>query len=528
MLKTVSAVHVESDNDYATFERLVAARVAGAQGPLFTTNADGLFDAYLAGIPAEFRQHYTCHCCRRFVANYGGLVTIDESGKTAPALWGSWAELGIPAFFAPSVAAMSKIISRAKVTGVFVNGSAVWGNPRTGEWTHLSGSPATVFKSPLKTASQAAAEKTQDYITLHRGLAEIPLEAVVQAVRVLEADAVDRSEKTLGIAKWLLALQQSIAGLKGPTRDNLIWRAVATAPPGWCHIRSTMIATLLDDVIQGLPFESIARRWAEKMHPLQYQRPTAPPKAGNIEQANKIVAQLQSEGALARRFARLSEVTALWKPNEVPAETQKPGGGAFDHLKAQASVKEVELPAKALLWETFRDTVLPSALKIEVNAPSHGGYFGLVTAENADAPPILQWDGLEGWPRNPVSWYFYHGGSRADQWGIAPGWHEVAAVCLKPCYWQEPGKFVHQGPGVFFLIAAMRESREAHAGFFPECLRAEYHGIRSVMEAHARQAIVSGKEEGNANGIALGDNETLTVRVKTAAGIASYALRLSA
>ena len=36
MLKTTSAIHVESDHAYAEFEAIIANRVASAQGPLFT------------------------------------------------------------------------------------------------------------------------------------------------------------------------------------------------------------------------------------------------------------------------------------------------------------------------------------------------------------------------------------------------------------------------------------------------------------------------------------------------------------
>jgi hypothetical protein len=500
---------------------MIAQRIAAAQGPLFTTNADGLYAAYLDNLPSD-RQHYTCHSCRRFIERYGGLAVINDDGSTKPALWGV-----VDGFFLGSCVALGNMVCRAKVTGVFLSPDKVWGTPQTSAWSHLSGQNPQPFKHALHTADQVMAEKLQDYIMLHKGLAEIPLEAVIQAVRVLEADAVDRSEKTLGVAKWLLALHQSIADVRGPRRDNLIWLAVATAPPGWCHVRSTMIATLLDDVIQGLPFDAIRRRWNEKMHPLQYQRPTAPPKEGNIDAANKIIAKLQAEGALARRFARLDEITALWRPREIEVPPKKAGGGAFDHLKGtHSTVKEVELPAKAMVWEKFRDDILPNVQNIEVLLTGGmQGFYGLTTAVNADAPAMLQWDGLDGLPRNPVAWYFYMNGGSPQQWGLSPGWTKVDSICRKPCDWQSD-KFAHQGGGIFFVLSDARDSREGWAGFFPETLRAEYHGIRSVIEAHSRASKLAGLDEGNANGIALDSRHTLTVRVRGKDGTASYTLSL--
>ena len=149
----------------------------------------------------------------------------------------------------------------------------------------------------------------------------------------------------------------------------------------------------------------------------------------------------------------------------------------------------------------------------------------MVTAVNPDSPPMLQWYGQEVLPRNPVSWYFWHGGTTAHHWGLAAGWNKVAAVCLKPCHWQSD-KFVHQGGGVFLVLSDARDSRSAGGGYFPETLRSEYHGIRSVIEAHSRSAELLGREEGNANGISLNEASPLLARVKSASGLASYQVTL--
>ena len=146
--KMTTAVFIESDTDYASFEKLVFARVAAATGPLFTTDAEGLADAYLATIPEACRQHYNCRACLTFLDKYGGLVAIREDGRIDPALWGTWdgLPLVIPPFFVNAVVALSHKVSRAKVTGVFLSSEEVWGKPRTGEWTHLSGTPNYVYK----------------------------------------------------------------------------------------------------------------------------------------------------------------------------------------------------------------------------------------------------------------------------------------------------------------------------------------------------------------------------------------------
>jgi hypothetical protein len=66
------------------------------------------------------------------------------------------------------------------------------------------------------------------------------------------------------------------------------------------------------------------------MHPLQYMRPTAAPSAGNVADAERIIAALRAEGALERRFARLEDIEALWRPSAPAPPTKTPG--IFGHL----------------------------------------------------------------------------------------------------------------------------------------------------------------------------------------------------
>jgi len=547
LTKSTSSGSSDVDLEYTQFEQLIARRVVDTVYPLFETDATGLWEAYLAGIPEQYRQHYNCNCCRRFIEKYGGLVAIDpELGHLHPILWEGYpVPNGAPKFFHASIYRLQTTVFKAKVTGIFLSADPVWGvssnveahgGQITNRWTHLSGINPNIWKEKVKTAFQAMAEKREEHHMLCRALAEIPKDAAIQAVRVLEADVVDRGEKTLGNAKWFLDLHDKIKGAKGNKRDNVIWLAVALAPPGWCHIRSGILSTLLDDIIAGLDFEAIRRRWNAKMHPLQYQRPTALPADGLIKQANELVEKLGCRKSLDRRFAKLADIEAvmekwvlssedgeprtvdtfirpfIWrKPNDVEDRTkQEPTGGAFDHLrgKRMSEVKPVQLPAKQVVWAEFRRQLF-NAKKVEV-VLSHGPLpmYALITAADPDAPNLLQWD-------NTVSWYFRHGGAPASQWGLQPGWNEVTAIFLKPCHWADETKFSHQGDGVFFALKGVCvQSRGSRGGgLFPECLRSEFHSIRSAIEAHSNQAEITGAEEGDASGIALSGDKSLLVGV---------------
>ena len=266
--------------------------------------------------------------------------------------------------------------------------------------------------------AQAAAAKREDHATVARALGIFTPAMLTQALRLLKADALSRSEKFIGPVTWLATLHADRAkAADGRQRDNILWHAVATAPAGYCHPRASVAGTLLEDIAAGLPFKDIEARFAAKLHPLRYQRPQAAPTAGNIAQAEKVIQQMGLAPSLARRFARLDEVETVWRPL---AATTLPTGSVFGHLRPKRGVPSVSLPPVTLTWEKFSRTVLaagPDA--IEFMVPAHGSFTGLLTATDFDAPPILKWDRPEA--RNPVSSYVYHNGSDPTRWGLCGG-----------------------------------------------------------------------------------------------------------
>ncbi len=488
-----------SASDDRQYEQLLR-QLTVADGPLFTTDVIGLFDTFLDYLPSEYRQHYTCNSCRQFVDRFGGLVTIDEFGNADPAIWDVMDK--IPPLFGNSIIAMRGMIASAKVTGVFYSDKSTWGTPVTGKWRHMHIVPPSlmVYRSRLQTPFQAMAEKAEDYGVLGRSLGDYSRSTVETALTILQSDSLYRVQKVIGVAEWLHGLMSSLEKTKHQQRrHNLMWRAVATAPAGFCHARNTMIGTLLDDIASGMDFDAVKRRFDAKMHPLQYQRPQAAPSAGNIEQAEKIVEKLGIANSLRRRFARIEDVVALW----VPKRIAKPTNGVFGHLttKDKPATNTMELPSQTVTWAKFERDVLPKAESIQFYINGQDHFTALLTAADMDAPPILQWDNTE--QRNPVSWYLYNNGSSPDRWGLPRGWVDVTAVTLQPCMWY--GNYSHQSKGVVFLLKGAVDKQSSGNGLFPEILKSELREIRSTIEAYSRNATVEDRAEASACGVILQD-----------------------
>lgn len=457
---------------------------------LFRTDADDLWTIYLRSIPKPRRQEHDCSCCRQFIRRYGGLVTINGAGGVEPAVWAATA----PGIYEAAFSTLYQRVKSAKVVGVFLSKDEVWGTPRSDpDWRHLHvRAPIhSVWRNRKLSAGQRMAEMRQNFITVKTALSEYSAAALDQAVRLFDANALIRSEKFLEPVRWLRKLHDRPKGRLG---DNALWREIATAPDGFCHVKSSVVGPLLDAIVAGKSFDEIDGMFSAMLHPLRYQRPQALPAAQTLKQAEDLVERLGIARSLERRFARLEECEAIWTPRiETPAAKT---GGVFGHLRAKdgsGAIKPVDLPEQTIAAEKFVATVLQRAERIEMLVPRHGDFAAILTAVHADAPTIHKWGG-------PLSLYVYHGGSDAAGWRLAPmSLTRVSAVV------KAPGMPHDEGYVVVLDGAVDTRSGQGNA-LFPETLIGDLHGCRAAIEAYSKAAAIQGVDQGSACGYAFRKN----------------------
>lgn len=518
---------IPNDKEYDVFlaalQNSVLAKVLGNK--LFMTDAQSLWKVYLRSFPIAQRQHYDCHACRQFIDKFGGLVVINEDGAQVPALWTlGWdgKKEAAPLFSRR----LFNTVREAAVTGVFYSSESIWGEPLTHGWRHMAFVPPAehIFEHQLATARQASAEKLEDFKNVARALAEFSTDTMDKAVTLLKTDALYRSEKVPGQAEWLLKLARECR--KVARWENKLWSAVANAPAGFCHPRASMIGTLLEDLKTGVPIHEVQRRFKEKMHPMQYQRPTAPPSLGNIDQAEKIVEKLGIERSFLRRYAMLDECEKLWIAQQTGSHSAGVTASIFSVLKntPEARLLNAFVGYERITWEKFHRTVLPTASEMKIKVPSgYAPFSALTTAVDLSAPPILQWDRPE--KRNPFGWYFWNDGSPASQWGLIPGSDvSVLAVTLKPNMWGGE-EFKHHGRGVLFVLEGCRDNQDAPLGLFPEILKSELHPVRSVIEAYNRTRSLEGIDQASACGLMFTDRNPWNVEVIVRTNGSAYATK---
>lgn len=499
-----------------------------ATGPLFTTGIENLYDIFLEKLPWYARQHYNCRTCRNFVNRYGGLVTINNNGTLEPAMW----DFDIPAFFEDAVYAIRENVRKSNVTGVFLTSETRLGTASSGGWTHMCVDIPIYrrhHRNFFETADRSMAKKREEFKMVHSAWCRYDPDVVKKAINMLKSDQLYRSEKFIKNAEWFLDLitKNMGAGMERPR--NYIWKAVATAPEGFCHIGSSVLGTLLDDIHEGRTDAEIIRRFNEKVDPLYYQRPQAAPSRGNVERAEKIFKELGLENSLKRRFARLDEVKKIWMPRMMEYKAAEFSEGIFSGIKTKEDLEPKKMPNVAygvttMTWVKFREKVLPEAKHIEMYVgPGRQPFGALVTAVYPDANPIIRWD-LVG-VRNPVNWYCYNGGSYPSQWNLTSGWVTVTGIALQPNLWQ-PG-YENIGKGVMFILKNCRDAANKSSALFPEVLRSELYEVRATIEAYSKANKIYGLNEASACGMLLqecNDDWNYRVRVTTDVGIREYKL----
>lgn len=495
-----------------------------ANKPLFRVSTDSLFEVWLQSFKtAADRQHHNCMTCHQFLARYGNLVIIDDNNSLRSVLWN--AEM-LPARhpYRTAVENLCNAVERGKVIDQFIWSWEVWGPQEADRagWTHLHAYMPANHKRKDITAGQAMAEKREDRKHLDLALRDFGNDVLTRALGMLKAGGLDSSEKLVPMCEFLLSTHSELANHKGEARNRVLWRAVAKAPAGWCTPRSSALGALIDDIRSGVSVGEVTRRHNDRMNPTKYMRPTAPPSAGNVKQAEELFEKLGLAPALRRRPALVSEVEALWKPHQ---GGQPKTGGVFGHLldRHEDPDHELNTGATRVTFAKFQRDVMPYALEMQVRTPAHGNYCGFTTAVLADAPPILQWDREE--QRNPVAWYVYSGGSHASYWGLQGGsWTAVTAVTLLPAVWNGGSeKFRRYNDSAIFLLKGAGDKRLDSLALFPECLKTELHSVRSTIEAHSRVMRRESVEGEQAAGLRTGDSP-VTVRVRTSAGWATFSV----
>jgi hypothetical protein len=460
-----------------------------------------IMGVFLGALDESLRQQYNCNACASFMKNYGNLAIVEYGTcRLLPLLWDVETA---PEIFKPGVQAVINLFEKAKIVRVFYTDAEFLGEPVKGGHEHMAIPTGAMRAKPLR--SKTAGANMQDSIQTRelfaRSIGQFSDELLASALNLFQNDKLLICYPQFGqYLSTFIHFKGILQKAKAPdqpvgTYTRAIWAAVGMLPTGVLRIKNSVLGRFLEDLSNGKSMAECVKSFGEDVHPSQYKRPQVAPSEGTIEQAEKIIAELGLTTALERRFATeadLPDSEIFWRPT-VEAFAEAAPARVFGHLQAKdATPKPVGgahvTDAGKITWERFRTEILPKAktLAVELSPIRPYAFGGLFTAVHADAGLLLSYDRDE--QRNPVSMYLYANGVPPRAIALESSGAGIITVPVRAIMSRPEGWFGvenHREQMDFLLLEGARETNNVGLGLFPDILRRDLHGVRSVIEAYS-------------------------------------------
>jgi hypothetical protein len=394
-------------SDFKPFASKVHARYNElAKNELFTTiPGDKLWEFYLASFPEGtnpiFRTNteHDCSCCRNFVKNLGGVVSIE--GGEVKTVWGV---TGLTGTYAIVAKALDEAVKAWTITGVFRSSEHSYGAEMTREtteagtvqWNHFHGKVAA--RHHTKEVGTIVGGLNTTAHVFRRGLEELTIDALETVLGLIQSNNLYRGTEHLPAVQNFLNAKKLFDKQATDTKKNLLVWENLSAPA--TRFRNTAIGTLVQDLSAGMDLEAAVRSFEVKVAPTNYKRTTALVTPAMVKDAMKTIKELDLEAALERRFARISDVSVnnvLWVDNGVKGQMK---GGIEDLLLGSVTAKA---PAKdqatPITMAEFLTSVVPTAQGIEllVSNTHASNFMSLTAPQHAGVKQLFKWDNDFAW-----------------------------------------------------------------------------------------------------------------------------------
>jgi hypothetical protein len=385
--------------DFSKFSKPVFDRfVEMSKGELYVTDCGDLFEDYLKAFPTgtnpatKSRTLHDCQTCKQFIRRLGKLVGI-KNGEVVTV----WGDLQLPHPYKEVADALDDLVRCASVVTVFRTKEKAYGqeynyDAKTKErHDHFWGDVAT--KHFCADPDTKRGEREAIFQVLKRGLMEIRPADLDTVLDLIESNGLYRGEEHKAAVQGFRDLQRR--QLASNNMSLFVWENL----DNWnARFRNTVIGTLLVDLAEGKELEQAVKAFETKVAPANYKRPTAVITQKMVEAAVQTLTDLGLHGAVARRYAKLSDVSVndvLFVDNGSQGK-MKDGVTALLESSVKRSPPDLKRATKIAADEFVKD-VLPTAKTVDVFLENrHQGNF--VSLTGADGPErLFKWDNNFAW-----------------------------------------------------------------------------------------------------------------------------------
>ena len=386
---------------FPTFSTAVYKRLTDmSKHELYVVDGIDLYDSYLLAFPEGtnpmFRAHteHDCSCCKNFIRNMGGLVTIQDGKKRS-----IWQVHGLPAPYDVVAHTMDSLVQQLPIRGVFRTKETKFGAEYTYDsdhrrWDHFHGEVAARHRSAQPDTDRGVINTSA--AVFKRGLCELNAGALLTVLDLIDDNALYRGAEFRKSVQEFADIQQVY--LTTHQADLHVWANVMNPV---ARFRNTAMGTLVQNLSDGVDLDRAVRSFEAMVAPTNYKRTTAIITPRMVEQALGQLRELNLESAVQRRFALISDVSVndvLFVDNSVRHRMKDDLRDVLLEAATPRRIRNITHAVDITIQE-FVDKVVPTAKQIRVQVKnSHLNNFVSLTAPvDPDAGRLFRWNNGFAW-----------------------------------------------------------------------------------------------------------------------------------
>lgn len=415
---------------------------------LYRTNIDGekLWAEYLRAFPkgtdpfVKARTEHDCTACHHFIRQYGNLVFIHN--YEIRSIW----RIDAPAPYDVVTDRLRQLVESSSIQDIWATDMQKLGvdsNKAQDDgglvitWQHLCGHVPNGHKQLMKKT------KLGEYIGKYktakeifgRTLQTITSEACEVVLELIAQNSLYRGAEFKTGVQTLLQIINEYNKIGAAQRDVWCWEKSYTNI-NVSHIKNSAIGTLLTNISNNMPLDDAVRQFELIVAPANYKRPKPAVTARMIEDAEKTITELGYESALARRHAKIEDISVndVLFVNRATHKKLKQStvlGLTPTKVKAAKAYGRIE----EISIQDFMQKVLPNAQQVQILLEGRhaNNIVNLTAPVHADAKLLFKWP-------NNFAWTYHGDVTDSIKENVRKAGGNVTGVLRFSIQWNEKGE----------------------------------------------------------------------------------------
>lgn len=376
---------------------------------------DELWNLYLDSFPAgtneiyRERRWHDCSCCRQFIKSIGNAVVIkDNKIETI------WDFKTNDTTYQPVLNALSDFIKSHAVSDIYVSKFKKIGTQKNyeemengyiHEWTHFYVElPDRFVDKSSRSEGDIKGGYRDTRNVFKRSLDEISMDALDTILELITSNTLYKGEEWKNALTEFRRYKREYDKLSSDSEKNLyVWEKSVKAGIAIGRIRNHSIGTLLVNVSEGMNLDTAVKKYEQIVAPTNYKRSKPIYSKKMLEDAQKKIVELGYMDSLARRYAKLDDITVndILFSNKDSAKRIEGAVDIFGELAKNTKGRKTKKFSKVeeVTVDTFINDILPTAREVELYLENKhsSNLVSLIAPENKDSKSMFKWGNNFGW-----------------------------------------------------------------------------------------------------------------------------------